>query len=63
MMEFHADSATTFSCGDYRVVWGIRGWAAYNYARRKAILIRDVRLGEALAVCQEDFNAIQAETR
>ena len=55
MMQFYAESAQSYRSGDYRVVWGVFGWTAWNYAKRKACIARDVTLSHALAICEDDL--------
>lgn len=63
MMQFHAESQVSYRCGNYRVVWGVMGWTAWNYAKRAACLARDVRLAEAMEACEQDAKCseLQAE--
>lgn len=57
---WHADKPMTYRSGSYRLYWTTMGWSAWDFSKRKALLIRDVRLPEAMKACEDDL-ALQTQ--
>lgn len=53
-MRFHASSDLEYRSGEYRLIWNIKGWSAWNYTKDKALICRDVRLPVAMEACEAD---------